>query len=67
MTKSEATVLETDVVIFPMEFGQDNRETNMAEEQTAKLVIEKQSVKTDIETRFLRLRKSLRKRSVSIL
>ena len=67
MTNSEATVLETDAVIFPMEFGQDNRETITAEEQTAKPVIEKQSVRTDLEIRFTRLRKSLRKRSVSIL
>ncbi len=67
MTKSEATVSETDAVIFPMEFGQDNRETIAVEEQTAKSVIEKQSVKSNIEIRFARLRKSLRKRSVSIL
>lgn len=67
MTKSEATVLETDVVIFPMEFGQDNRETIVTEEQTAQLVIEKKSVEFDIETRFARLRKTLRKRSASIL
>ncbi len=67
MTNSEATVLETDAVIFPMEFGQDNRETITGEEQNDKSVIEKQSVRTDIEIRFARLRKSLRKRSVSIL
>ena len=67
MTKSEATMSETDAVIFLMEFGQNNRETDTVEPQTAKPVVEKQSVKTNIEIRFARLRKSLRKRSVSIL
>lgn len=67
MTKSEATVLETEAVIFPMEFGQDKREEFTVEEETAKLVVEKPPVKTGVEARFARLRKSLRKRSASIL
>lgn len=67
MTKGEATVLETDAVIFPMEFGQDNREEITLKEKSAKLVIEKQLTKTDVEIRFARLRKSLRKRSAGIL
>lgn len=67
MTKGEATVLETDAVIFPVEFGQDKREKVTVEKPSAKLVIEKQPSKTDIEIRFTRSRKSLRKRSASIL
>lgn len=67
MIKSEATVSETDAVIFPLEFAQKNRENDAVERQTAKPIVEKQSVKTNIEMRFARLRKSLRKRSVSIL
>ncbi len=67
MTKGEAKVLETDVVIFPMKFGQDNQETNLAQETTTKIVVDKQLIKTDIEIRFARLKKSLRKRSASIL
>ena len=67
MTKNEATVVQTDAVIFPMEFAHDNRETITAEEQSAKPDSEKQSVKVNLENRFARLKKSLRKRSVSIL
>ncbi len=67
MTKSEATVLDTDAVIFLREFRQDNREEITIDEQSAKPVIEKQPIKTGIEVRFARLRKSLRKRSASIL
>ncbi len=67
MTKGEATVLETDAVIFPMEFGQDNREEISIEEQNAKLVIEKQPIKIGDEIRFARLKKSLRKRAAGIL
>ena len=65
MTKGEARVLETDVVNFPMEFGQENQDA--AAEIPAKTAGEKKSIKTDMEARFTRLKKSLRKRSVSIL
>lgn len=67
MTNSKATVLETDAVIFPMEFGRDTGEEITVKEQTAKLVVEDQPVKTGVEVRFARLRKSLRKRSAGIL
>ena len=67
MTESKTTVSETDAVIFPMEFGQNDREEITAEEQTVKFDTEKQPVKADLENRFARLRKSLRKRSASIL
>ncbi len=67
MTKVEAAVLETDAVIFPMEFGQAKREEISIEEQNAKIAAEKQPIKIASEVRFARLRKSLRKRSASIL
>lgn len=67
MTKGEAKVVETDVVIFPMRFNQTIAEDESAEEAENKLLAEEKSIENDIETRFARLRKSLRKRSVSIL
>lgn len=66
MTKGEAKALETDVVIFPMKFNND-QETNLIDETSEKNVVEKSSGKTDIKLRFARLKKSLRKRSASIL
>jgi hypothetical protein len=66
-TKSEAKVLETDVVIFPMKQGQNEMETVLVEEAKNNAVDEKNSIETDNESRFARLRKSLRKRSASIL
>lgn len=67
MTKGEAIVLETDVVIFPMELDRENQETMAAEETKAEIAVEKQSVRADLQIRFARLKKSLRKRSASIL
>ena len=67
MTKGAAKVLETDVIIFPMEFEQEKQAAITAEEIAVKIAIEKQLVKTDVKDRFARLKKSLRKRSVSIL
>ena len=66
-TKSEAKVLETDVVIFPMKLGQNEMETVLAEDAKSNHVNEKNSIETDNESRFARLRKSLRKRSARIL
>jgi len=67
MTKGEAKKLETDVVIFPMNFNRENQTTVAVEENSATLPDDKSSIKTDIQIRFARLKKSLRKRSVSIL
>ncbi len=66
-TKSEAKVLETDVVIFPVKFGQNAQETVLTKEAENNLANENKSNETDNEDRFARLRKSLRKRSASIL
>ena len=66
-TKSEAKVLETDVVIFPIKFGQNAQETGLTE-NTEKITVDVQSIdEIDNEGRYARLRKSLRKRSASIL
>jgi hypothetical protein len=67
MTKGEAKIVETDVVIFPMEFGLNNQEPVLAKETATKVVTENPSVKTDVQIRFARLKKYLRKRSASIL
>ncbi len=67
MTKGEAKCLETDVVIFPTEFNRENQAKVLAEETSTELVVDKASIKTDIQIRFARLKKSLRKRSASIL
>ena len=67
MTSGEAKMLETDVVIFPVNLKQENQEFTLAEETTGEINVEEKSIKIDITTRFARLKKSLRKRSVSIL
>ncbi len=67
MNEGVAKKLETEKVIFPMEFAENNQETRVFEETTVKVASEKLSVKTGIEHRFARLKKSLRKRSASIL
>ena len=66
-TKSEAKVLETDVVIFPLKLGQNEQETVLTQNQEKTQIIEANPHEIDNESRFARLRKSLRKRSASIL
>ncbi len=41
MTKGEAKKLETDVVIFPVEFDRKNKEETLVEESSAKVVKDK--------------------------
>jgi len=67
MTKGEAKALETDVVIFPMEFSRENQETILIEETSAEIAVDQPPIRADIQIRFARLKKSLRKRSASIL
>jgi hypothetical protein len=55
------------VVIFPMKLGQNTQETVLAETTESNLVNEKKLIEIDNESRFTRLKKSLRKKSVSIL
>lgn len=65
MTKSAAKMSETDAVIFPVTFGLKRPEVgNVKNENKA---ADEKSVKIDLKGRFARLKKSLRKRSVSIL
>lgn len=67
-TKSKAKVLETDVVIFPMKFGQNAlTEIDLTEEAEKIPTNETNLIENVNENRFARLRKSLRKRSASIL
>ncbi len=66
-TKSEAKVLETDAIIFPTRFGQNAQEPVSTDDTKKIAVIDKDSNETGNENRFARLRKSLRKRSASIL
>ena len=67
MTKGEVKQMETEVVVFPMEFGPDNQTTVTVEATAAEVKINKSSIETDIKIKFARLKKSLRKRSASIL
>lgn len=67
MTNGEAKMLETDAVIFPMNSVEENQKLSLAEEAANKIIVEEKTIDIDIKTRFARLKKSLRKRSVSIL
>ncbi len=67
MMKGEAKVLETDVVLFPLEFNQEKENSVLIEETGEKIIVEKESIKVNFKDRFARLKKSLRKRSASIL
>ena len=67
MTNGEAKMLETNIDIFPVKSTQENRENVLAEQLANKNAVEVEAAKIDIKTRFARLKKSLRKRSASIL
>jgi hypothetical protein len=67
MTKSEANVLETDVVIFQKKFGQNKQETISVHEPENKFADKKKPIEIGNASRFARLKKSLRKKSASIL
>lgn len=67
MIKGEAKIMETDAVTFPMKFSPDSREKVLVEKPENQLVNEEKSVENKAADRFARLKKSLRKKSVSIL
>ncbi|MDQ3714290.1 MAG: hypothetical protein M3388_19025 [Acidobacteriota bacterium] len=67
MTKGEAKMLETDIDVFQVKSAQENRENVLIEKLANKNAVEVETTKIDIKTRFARLKKSLRKRSASIL
>lgn len=64
MTNTKGQVLETNVVLFTSAL---NKETAANDSKNEVVTIEKTTLKTDIKIRFSRLKKSMRKRSVSIL
>lgn len=63
MTQGKAAVFETEVLLFPAK--PEAKEVSIAEE-TEVVEIKKTTIRIDINKRFARLRKSLRKRSASI-
>ena len=67
MTKGEAKQLENNVIIFPMDSEENNREILLTKKAAPDDSIEKKSVRSSLDDRFARLKKSLRKRSASIL
>ncbi len=67
MTNGEARRLETEVIIFPADSSRNSRQTVPAEEEIGDIKFEEQTINTEMKSKFARLKKSLRKRSVSIL
>jgi len=67
MTNGEAKKLEVEVINIPADSGRENQAAVLVEETSTEIVAGKPSVRTDIQIRFARLKKSLRKRSASIL
>lgn len=63
MTQGQAKIFETDVVLFPIT---NEKEVSEITEETEIIEVKKTTLRTDINQRFVRLRKSLRKRSISI-
>ena len=63
MIQGEVKVLEKDIVVFPVEAEQNAAEVSEKEIVT----VESKVVEIDIKKKFARLKKSLRKRSASIL
>ena len=61
MAQAGTKLFENDVVLFPVKNKQE-----MPENQEESVEVKIRRVKIDVEKRFLRLRKNLRKRSVSI-
>jgi len=66
MSQGNTNVLETDVVIFQMRH-QEAVQTEIIEEADKKFEIEESPISVIKKDRFARLKRSLRKKSVSIL
>lgn len=64
MTQAEVKVFEKDVLMFPVE---TETEIKVNETEIEVVEVKKQKLGIDINKRFARLRKSIRKRSASIL
>lgn len=67
MAKVESKSLETEVVIFPVEFGLNNPETASVKEPATVLGVDLKRKRDNDKIRFARLKKSLRKRSANII
>lgn len=67
MTEAVAKQLETDVVIFPLELNRDEQNEISIKDIDAAALTKTASIDTDLQIRFARLKKSLKKRSASIL
>lgn len=64
MTQAKAAVFETEVLLFPTKT--ETNEVSSVEEKIEVVEIKKTTLRIDINKRFARLRKSMRKRSASI-
>ena len=62
--KSDVQVLEADVLLFS---SKKERETNSENTESVIVEVEKRTLKIDIKNRYARLKRTMRKRSVSIL
>lgn len=63
MTQPEVKKIETDVIVFP---AKSENEVLITEIETEIVELKKRTLKIDINKRFARLRKSIRKRSAGI-
>jgi hypothetical protein len=62
--KSDVQVLKADVLLFS---SKKERETISENTENVIVEVEKRTIKIDIKNRFARLKRTMRKRSVSIL
>lgn len=67
MTKGEAKMLENDKDILSLNFNQESKNAVLQTETAENFAAGNNPDKTNVKVRFARLKKSLRKRSVSIL
>ncbi len=63
MTQGDVKVFETDVVLYPVK---SDEEVLSKETETEVVEVKKRVLKVDINKRFARFRKSIRRRSASI-
>ena len=64
MTQTKAAVFETEVMLFPIK--PEAKEVSSAEEKIEVVEVKRTTLGIDIRQRFERLKKVMRKRSVSI-
>lgn len=58
---------ENDSIVFPANLNREDKKVVVSEETIENLVVENRLEKSNLTMRFARIKKSLRKRSVSIL